>query len=120
MIIIYVHFRESGNEGNQGRVIRKSKKDVDKGRKFILNMYLIILHNWICTYITCNRGFPCGLAGKESACNAGDLGSIPGLGRSPGGRERLPTPAFWPGEFHGLYGGHKESDRTERLSLHME
>ena len=29
-------------------------------------------------------GFPCGWAGKESACNAGDLGSIPGLGRSPG------------------------------------
>ena len=29
-------------------------------------------------------GFPCGLAGKESACNARDLGSIPGLGRSPG------------------------------------
>ena len=30
-------------------------------------------------------GFPCGSAGKESACNAGDLGSTPGLGRSPGG-----------------------------------
>ena len=29
-------------------------------------------------------GFPCGLAGKESACNAGDPGSIPGLGRYPG------------------------------------
>ena len=29
-------------------------------------------------------GFLCGSAGKESACNAGDLGSIPGLGRSPG------------------------------------
>ena len=29
-------------------------------------------------------GFPCGSAGKESACNAGDLGSVPGLGRSPG------------------------------------
>ena len=29
-------------------------------------------------------GFPCGSAGKESACSAGDLGSIPGLGRSPG------------------------------------
>ena len=28
-------------------------------------------------------GFPCGSAGKECACNAGDLGSIPGLGRSP-------------------------------------
>ena len=29
-------------------------------------------------------GFPCGSAGKESACNAGNLGSLPGLGRSPG------------------------------------
>ena len=29
-------------------------------------------------------GFPCGSAGKESAYNAGDLGSILGLGRSPG------------------------------------
>ena len=29
-------------------------------------------------------GFPCGSAGKESTCEAGDLGSIPGLGRSPG------------------------------------
>ena len=29
-------------------------------------------------------GFPDSSAGKESACNAGDLGSIPGLGRSPG------------------------------------
>ena len=43
MIITHVHFRESGNEGNQGRVIRKSKKDVDKGRMLILNMYYIIL-----------------------------------------------------------------------------
>ena len=30
-------------------------------------------------------GFPCGSVGKESACNAGGLGLIPGLGRSPGG-----------------------------------
>ena len=29
-------------------------------------------------------GFPSGSVGKESACKAGDLGSIPGLGRSPG------------------------------------
>ena len=29
-------------------------------------------------------GFLCGSAGKESACSAGDLGLIPGLGRSPG------------------------------------
>ena len=30
------------------------------------------------------EGFSCGSAGKEFACNAGDLDSIPGLGRSPG------------------------------------
>ena len=29
-------------------------------------------------------GFPCGSAGKESACNVGDMGLIPGLERSPG------------------------------------
>ena len=29
-------------------------------------------------------GFPCGSAGKESVCNAGDLGSIPELGKTPG------------------------------------
>ena len=30
-------------------------------------------------------GLPCGLDGKESACDVGDLGLVPGLGRSPGG-----------------------------------
>ena len=30
------------------------------------------------------ENFPCSSVGKESACNAGDQGSIPGLGRSPG------------------------------------
>ena len=35
--------------------------------------------------LTSKSGFPCGSVGKESACNVGDLGSIPGLGRSPGG-----------------------------------
>ena len=34
--------------------------------------------------------FPGGSAGKESACNAGDLGSIPGLGRSPGEEKGYP------------------------------
>ena len=46
--------------------------------------------------------FLCGSAGKESPCSAGDLGLIPGLGRSPGEKEKLLTPVFWPGEFHGL------------------
>ena len=35
-------------------------------------------------------GFPCGLAGKESACNVGGLGSVPGLGISPGERNSYP------------------------------
>ena len=35
-------------------------------------------------------GFPCGSGGKESAYNVGDLGLIPGLGRSPGERKGFP------------------------------
>ena len=35
-------------------------------------------------------GFPCDSVGKESTCNEGDLGSIPGLGRSPGDRKGFP------------------------------
>ena len=62
-------------------------------------------------------GFSCGSAGKESTCSAGNLGLIPGLGRSPRGGN---TPVFWPGELHGLMyspWGHKESDMTVWLSL---
>ena len=41
-------------------------------------------------------GFPCGSAGKESACNAGDLGLIPGLGRFPGeGNSYPPSVLAW-------------------------
>ena len=76
------------------------------------------------TDLSGQRGFPGGSVGKESACNAGDLGPVPGLGRSPGeGNPWLPTPVFWPGEFHGhksLMGyslwGHKKSDTIDRLS----
>ena len=35
-------------------------------------------------------GFPCGSADKEYACNEGELGSIPGLGRSPGDGKGYP------------------------------
>ena len=54
---------------------------------------------------------------KECACNAGDMGSIPGSGRFPGGGKGNPNPAFLPGKPHeqrslGGYSlwGHKESD----------
>ena len=64
-------------------------------------------------------GFPGGSDCKESTCNAGDLGSVPGLGRSPGEGKGLYSPVFWLGEFHGLYSpwGGKESDTSEWLSL---
>ena len=40
--------------------------------------------------------YPCDSDGKESACNVGDLGSIPGFGRS----SRQPTLVLLPGDFH--------------------
>ena len=49
-----------------------------------------------------------------------ETGFDPWVGKMPWRRERLCTPVFWPGEFHGLcspWGG-KELDKTERLS-HM-
>ena len=48
-------------------------------------------------------GFTGGSDSKESACNAGDLGSIPESGTSPGegNGNPLPTPVFLPKEFHG-------------------
>ena len=68
-------------------------------------------------------GFPCGSASKESTCNVGDLGSIPGLGRSPGGGHGnlLQYPCLEnPQGQRSLVGyspwGSKESDTTERLS----
>ena len=105
-------------------------------------------------------GFPDSSVGKESACIAGDPGSIPGqedplkkgkatqpkyswaslvaqlvknlptwgrpgfdpwVGKILWRRERLPTPVFWPGEFHGLYSacGPEELDSTKWLSLSL-
>ena len=45
-----------------------------------------LLFTWCQTMV----GFPCASAGRESTCNAGDLGSIPGLGRSPGEGKAYP------------------------------
>ena len=66
-------------------------------------------------------GIPCSSAGKKSTCNVGDLGSIPGLGRSPGEGKGYPL------QYSGLensmdcivHGGYKELDTTEPLSLHL-
>ena len=66
-------------------------------------------------------GFPCGSAGKESAQQCGRPGFDPWVKKIPWRRERLPTPAFWPGAFHGLYSprGHEGSHTTEQLSLSL-
>ena len=109
--------------------------------------HLVSLHMLQITLIfSFTTGFPGISAGKESACNAGDPGSIPGLRGSPGEGISYPLQYSWaslvvqlgsitglgrsPGEgnvyplqyssleFHELYlRGHNESDRTERLSL---
>ena len=59
----------------------------------------------------------CGSAGKESACNAGDLGLIPGLGRSP--EEGHGNPLHYPGLENSMDcpWSHKELDMTEQLSF---
>ena len=44
------------------------------------------------------QGAPDGSDCEESACNVGELGSVSGLGRSPGEGKKLPTLAFLPGD----------------------
>ena len=67
--------------------------------------------------IKTGMGFPGGSAGEESTCNAADLGSIPGLRRSPGEGSGYHL-QFWPGKFRPW--GCRKSDMTERLALHFE
>ena len=79
------------------------------------------------------RYFPGGSDGKESACNAGDPGSIPGLGRSPGEGNGYPLQysclensvdrGAWWATVHGVAKiGHDGTTNTHtllRLSLHI-
>ena len=70
--------------------------------------------------ICSTKGFPGGSDGKESVLNVGDLGSVPGLGRSPGVGNGNPLQyaclgnpmdrAAWWAAVHGVT---KESDKTE-------
>ena len=71
-------------------------------------------------------GFPGGSEGKASACNAGDLSSIPGWGRFPWRRKWQPTSVLLPGKPHGwrsLVGyspwNCKDSDTMEQLHFHF-
>ena len=72
-----------------------------------------------------NIGLPSSSDSKESVCNVGDLGSIPGWGRSHG-EGNGSTPVFLPEEVHGQRSpmgyspwGHKVSDMTGLTHKHM-
>ena len=71
--------------------------------------------------VPCWRGFPCGSAGKESTCNAGDLGSILGLRRFPGEGKGYPLQYSGlensKGEFQAHGATKSWTQPTERLSL---
>ena len=82
-------------------------------------------HSWAVSDwgLAISMGFPGGSDGKESTCNMGDLGSIPGLGRSPGGGHGNTLQYSClenPHEQRSLAGygprGCKESDMPEQLS----
>ena len=62
----------------------------------------------------------CRSAGKESACNEGDLGSIPGLGRSPGEGNGYPLQCSGlENSMDCIVRGVAKSDMTKQLSLHF-
>ena len=121
-------------KGGRDIQIEKGHRAAFKGISNVLLLLCVHLHWEIWTIFVFTfsifiiylsvYGLPWWLSGKESACNAGDAGSIPGSGRSPGEGNWLPTPVFLPGESHGqrsLAGyspwGCQELDMTERLIL---
>ena len=72
---------------------------------------------YINVFLYVEQGFSGGSVSKESACNAEDLGSIPGLGRSPGGGHGNSLHWFLPGEslwtVHGV-----PNSRTQLSDFH--
>ena len=101
-------------------------RDVATSNTSFLGSPDLMTFAFLMTLIASPLGFPCWLRGREPTYktgDTGDVGSIPGSGRSPWRRKWQPTPAFSPGESHGqrsLAGyspwGHKESDTTEQLN----
>ena len=69
------------------------------GERFQLGLDFKVTIIWSCHHLPATKmkgGLPRGVRGKESACQAGDTGSIPGLGRSPGEGNGNPFQySFW-------------------------
>ena len=92
-----------------------------KRQKFLMSMgYFCLLGTSFKKKLYKYSGFPGGSDGKEIACNVGDLGSVPGLGRSPGEQHGNPLQYSCLENPHGQRSlvcysprGHKESDTTE-------
>ena len=94
---------------------------------FISLGFCFLLRWYISFLLPCNKlpqilvGFPCGSAGKESACNSRDLGSIRGWGRSPGEGKGYPL------QYSGLkkipacivYGFAKSQTRLSDFHFHF-
>ena len=84
--------------------------------RWYLHAIIIIFKNSI-------KSIPCSSLSKESVCSAGDPGSIPGLGRSPGGRHGNPLQysclenLIGRGAWATVHGGHEESDTAAWLTL---
>ena len=105
-------------------------KEQEKCLSIRNTVYLDCGENYITIYLPISIGFYgtslVAQDGKESACNAGDAGSIPVSGRSPGEGNGYP-PQYsclensmdrkaWQATVHDV----TESDTTERLTLHLQ
>ena len=67
-------------------------KTIALTRRTFVSKVMSLLFNMLSRFVIAflPRGFPGGSTGKESTCNVGDLGSIPGMGRSPGEENGYP------------------------------
>ena len=106
--VFYKYSNLEGRKGTKKEKGNKSKKKKNKKKKKEKSSVLL------------SMGFPGGADDRESACSAGDLGSIPGLGRSPGGGHDNPLQYSGLESLHGqrsLVGyqsmGSQSSDMTE-------
>ena len=106
----------------------RSKATVRTGHGTTWNNRLVLNWERSVKAVYCHPAYltSSGSDSKTSVCNAGDLGLIPRLGRSPWRRKWQPTPVFLLGKSHGLWSlvgyhpwGRKESDMPEWLHFHF-